>query len=504
MEARRLRTALVALCCAALGALAPAHGAPSTTRISEPGGGGDANADSLAPSLAADGGSIAFSSAASNLVGGDTNGLADVFVRSLATGSITLASAGATGPAAGGASGDPALSAEGRYVAFASAATDLVSGDGNGVADVFVRDLAAATTVRVAVPGVEPDGASRRPAIVARDGLVYVAFESDASNLVARDMNRRPDAFLAVLAAEPLAAPSRILLASLSRYGGSGSEASGTPSLSVPSGGLVRVAFESLAADLDRGGSSSRLDSNDAWDVFVADFVLGANTPTIRRISATGSGGPPRGDSRAPRIAADGRDVAYVSTAADLVTGDADGAADAFVTRDEVRATMPAGCRRSCRPVVTYRRGATVAASRAQVAATNPALEGLGYGHVFAVAISADGRLVAFSSAASNLVAGDRNLRADVFVRDRDTDADRRYDEPDTSRTERVSVSGAGVEANDASGGPSISADGALVAFWSAAFNLVASDGNACAQSRDFGTLLRPLTCLDVFLRARS
>ena len=152
-------------------------------------------------SLSADGRLVAFVSSSSSLVPGDANTARDVFVRDTSTGQTTLVSVGAGGQA-NGASSNARISADGRFVVFTSVATNLVADDTNGVADVFVRDLAAGQTVRVSVSGSgeQGNGASGEAASdISADGGV-VSFSSAASNLVAGDTNRIRDVFAAVRA----------------------------------------------------------------------------------------------------------------------------------------------------------------------------------------------------------------------------------------------------------------------------------------------------------------
>jgi hypothetical protein len=186
-----------------------------TQRVTVNSGGMEGNGDSLYPSLSDNGRFIAFSSEASNLVPGDTNNAADVFVRDLKTGVTQRVSVGIGGSEGNDSSGNSsflsglhnvAISGNGRFVAFSSAASNLVPGDTNGLEDVFVRDLKAGVTERVSVtstgeeaasiPGIDPmeycagswfDVYSNSPSISA-DGR-FVAFESDACNLVEGDIN---------------------------------------------------------------------------------------------------------------------------------------------------------------------------------------------------------------------------------------------------------------------------------------------------------------------------
>src|SRR5207249_14005 len=139
---------------------------------------------------------VAFQSAATNLVAGDTNGTTDVFVHDRQTGATERMSVASGGVQGNGFSAGPALSADGRFVAFRSAGTNLVAGDTNGATDVFVHDRQTGTTERVsgASDGTQGNDASAGPALSA-DGRL-VAFHSSATNLVAGDANRAYDVFV--------------------------------------------------------------------------------------------------------------------------------------------------------------------------------------------------------------------------------------------------------------------------------------------------------------------
>ncbi len=157
---------------------------------------GNGYSDSMAAALSSDGRYVAFSSYATNLVAGDTNGYGDVFVKDMATGVTTRVSTDATGVQADGDSYQAGISADGRYVVFLSEATNLVADDTNGYGDVFVKDLVSGTVVRATTDanGVEADSSSYE-ASVSDDGR-YVAFLSYASNLSAADTNTYTDAFV--------------------------------------------------------------------------------------------------------------------------------------------------------------------------------------------------------------------------------------------------------------------------------------------------------------------
>ena len=167
-----------------------------TTRVSVDSRGRQANGGSSAPSLSADGRFVGFGSYGSNLVDGDTNQEIDVFVHDRQTGETTRVSVDSRGRQANGGSGIAALSADGRWVAFHSFASNLVDGDTNGTLDIFVHDRMTGTTTRTSLTenGRESNGPSRDPTISA--DARFVAFESYASNLVSRDDNGVVDVFV--------------------------------------------------------------------------------------------------------------------------------------------------------------------------------------------------------------------------------------------------------------------------------------------------------------------
>lgn len=322
------------------------------------------------PSLSADGGFVAFHSVASDLVAGDGNGVHDVFVRDLMAGTTMRASLDLAGRDPNGRSMDPSLSADGRYVAFQSYASDLVAGDGNHAADVFVRDLVGGTTTRASVDaeGGDPNGSSYAPAFSA-DGR-YVAFFSFASDLVPGDGGGHSDVFVRDLVA------GVTVRASVDTEGGDPNRWSFFPSVSADG---RYVAFHSYASDLVPG------DRNAFTDVFVRDLVAG----TTVRGSVDTEGGDPNSASTSTSISAEGRYVVFYSYASDLVPGDENNWSDVFV-RDLV-----AGA--------TLRASVDLGGGDPNWNSTYPS-------------ISADGRYVAFDSLASDLVARDGNGAQDVFI----------------------------------------------------------------------------------------
>jgi Tol biopolymer transport system component len=171
----------------------------ATNRVSIATGaaGAQGNADSAHPAISGNGQFVAFISLAGNLVTGDTNNVFDVFVRDLTANTTRRFSiaGGATGAQANRDSWQPFISHDGRYVVFASDATNLVGGDTNRVADIFLRDCTLNSTSRVSldISGAQGDGPSYNP-VISSDGR-YVAFESYAA-LETIDFNNAPDIYV--------------------------------------------------------------------------------------------------------------------------------------------------------------------------------------------------------------------------------------------------------------------------------------------------------------------
>jgi Tol biopolymer transport system component len=288
--------------------------AGTTVRASVDAAGGDANGHSSGSSISDDGRYVAFVSIASDLVAGDADGFVDVFVRDLWAKTTVRASSDMQGGDPNGYNGSSAISANGRYVAFRSYASDLVPNDGNGKDDVFVRNLQTGITVRASVDtdGGDPDKSSGNPWMSA-DGR-YVAFRSQASDLVPGDTNGHDDIFVRDLVA------GTTVRASVDTDGGNPNSGSFDPAISANG---RYVAFWSYASDLVAG------DGNGMFDVFVRDLSAG----TTVRASADTGGGDPDGQSKSPSISPDGRYVSFCSSATDLVGGSGDAGLDVFLAR---------------------------------------------------------------------------------------------------------------------------------------------------------------------------
>ena len=405
-------------------------GAATTVRVSvsTTGAQGDRYADG--PALSGNGRFVAFHASSTNLVPGDTNGREDVFVRDRRSGVTRRVSVTSGGVQGNRGSTEPAISPDGRFVAFHSQASNLVPGDTNNADDVFVHDLRLRTTRRVSVSGAgaQGDRASGWPSM-SPDGR-FVVFHSSATTLVARDTNGSSDVFLHDLR---LRTTRRVSVSS------TGAQAAGQNENAAVSAGGRYVVFWSTATNL------VRRDTNGLVDVFVRDVRAGTTTRvSVSDTEAQASSDRPTFGSSYPGISADGRWVTFVSGASNLVRGDTNMVEDAFV-RDRRRGT-------------TTR--ISVSTRRAQAD-----------GYSYQTKINSTGRYVVFGSAASNLVPGDTNAEQDVFVHDLRT-----------GKTTRESVTARGAQANSTSLEPAISADGRHVGFMSSASNLVPGDTNEAAD----------------------
>jgi Tol biopolymer transport system component len=432
----------VALAAALAASLARAQ---TTERVSVDSSGAQGNSwTDYTSSISADGRFVAFSSDASNLVAGDTNGVTDVFVHERQSGVTERVSVSTDGAQGNSASSHPSISADGRFVAFSGEASNLVAGDTNGWSDVFVRDRRLGTTERVSVAtgGAQGNLNSCCPTISA-DGR-SVAFLSGAWNLVPGDTNGFQDVLVHDLRS------GTTERASVATGGTEGNDNSGGLGVSISADGRF-VAFSSDASNLVAN------DTNAVSDIFVRDRQGG----TTERASVDAGGAQGNFSSWGTSISADGRFVAFASGASNLVAGDTNAAWDIFV-RDR-------------------RSGA--------IERVNVSTEGAeGNANCLGPSISADGRFVAFWGDASNLVAGDTNITDDVFEHDRLSG---------TTERSSVATGGAQAQAQSESEEPVLSADGRYVAFYSTASNLVPGDTNQVSDifERDRGLAFFLASC---------
>lgn len=435
-----------ALACGLVACLlvAPTPG-QSTTRLSVNAGGQEGNGNSQVPLLSANGRYAVYSSDSSNLVAGDTNGLTDVFVSDRQTGVTERVSVASSGAEGNGGSYLPSISGDGQIVVFHSFANNLVSGDANTMADVFVHDRQTGTTTCISVDsaGQCKSGTTGSRRVISEDGR-HVVFASYSADIVSGDANARQDVFLH----DRLAGLTTII--SRDSLGAQANGHSYSPSISRDG---RTVAFMSNATNLSPG------DVNRNYDVFVVDVQSGG----VTRASVDSSGIGADAVSSQPFLSGDGLFVAFESVATNLVPGDTNGVSDIFVHE------LTTG--------ITLRASVDSAGTQAD-------------GHSRAASLSDDGRHVAFESTASNLVLGDTNLVSDIFLHD-----------CRTGMTTRASVDSSGAQSNGPCQAPSISGSGRLIAFSSAASNLVAGDANGAFDVflRDRGpeapSLIRRGTC---------
>jgi Tol biopolymer transport system component len=408
----------VAFCGACL--CSPALG-QVTQRVSVDSNGQQGNAESgdYGISISADGRFVAFESAATNLVPGDTNGFGDVFVRDRRLGTTELVNVSSSGVHGDGPAQFPAISADGRYVAFESYSTHLVPGfPGN----LFRRDRVMGTTegVSLVAPGISGRAGGHGPSISA-DGR-FVAFWSFSNNLVPGDTNGHSDVFVR----DCLNGTTERVSVDSAGVGGNDD----STECSISADGRY-VAFQSVASNFVPG------DVPYSRDVFVYDRA----TLTIERVSVDSNGTPADGQCYSPSISGDGRFVAFWTSAGNLVPGDTNGHYDVFVHDRQS--------------------GATVRAS-----VSSAGVQGDGDSRY--PSMSADGRYVAFASEANNLVPGDTFLE-DIFVRDLRG-----------GTTERMSVTSGGAHATSHSLRSAISPNARAVAFTSYADNFAPHDTNTC------------------------
>lgn len=330
---------------------------------------------STSPSVSADGRYVAFHSRAGNLVVGDTNGQWDVFVHDTMTGETTRMSVSSSGEESNDISEtdfEAMISSNGRYVVFSSEATNLVDDDTNGERDVFVHDRQTRTTRRVSVgsDGTEGDRSSQEPAI-SGDGQ-FIVFASHAANLVAADPNGNGgDLFI-----HDQTTQQTVRLPITFDWWGA-------DNVAISDDGRF-ITFDSFDANVIPG------DSNGVTDVFLFDGQSGV----VERVSLSNDSIQAGGESRQAAVSADGRFIVFRSEAANLVDGDSNNLPDVFV-RDRVWGT-------------TVRVSLGVDGSEANGDSS--------FVPNAAPVISGDGRFVAFSSEANNLVPNDTNDADDIFI----------------------------------------------------------------------------------------
>jgi uncharacterized repeat protein (TIGR01451 family) len=406
--------------------IALAHPPGVTQRVSVDSAGNEGNDASAEAAISADGRFVAFSSNATNLVAGG-NLPFNIFVHDRQTGTTEIVSVSSRGRQGEGFSSSPDISADGRFVAFESDAANLVRGDRNNITDVFRHDRETGETILVSVSSDEQQGdASSHAPAISGDGR-FIVFHAN-SPLVPEDTNENTDVYVRDVQT------GTTVLVSVALDGTAGNNSSFIQDIS---GDGRFVAFVSSATNLianDANGSTA--------DVYVRDLQIGAT-----ELVSVGTDGTQAeiGFFDVPAISADGRFVAF-STFTSLVPEDTRAFSLDIYLRDRLNSTTE-----------------LISVSSDEVQ---------GDGRSESPSISTDGRFVAFQSDSANFASPDEPSGGffpdeDIFVRDRQA-----------GTTVRVSESSAGDEGNARSLGVDISADGMVTSFSSDASNLVENDTN--------------------------
>jgi hypothetical protein len=363
------------------------------------------------------------------IVANDHNNNTDVFVRDLVAGTTTLVSVNRDGTGTGNSGSDfPSISADGRYIAFKSFASDLVANDQNRTFDVFVRDMVTGTTTLVSVNLLgtgSGNNASDAIPVISANGR-FVVFESSANNLVANDNNRQQDLFI-----RDLQTKTTSLVSSNAAGNGGGN---GATYRAIISDKGQFVFFLSFASNLVMN------DHNGVQDIFMRNMRTGITSLVSINSAGTGSGNgvSSSDDFHPPVISPDGRFVAFSSVASDLVTNDTNGEIQDVFVRDMI-------------------------SGKTSLVSVNNTGRGSGNDYSVVTSISPDGRHIAFHGGASDLVTNDTNQTTDAFLRDMGTEV-----------TRLVSVNSAGTASgNRASYEARVSADGKMVVFQSSATDIV-------------------------------
>jgi Tol biopolymer transport system component len=457
-------------------------------------GTGGGNGDSLPAGISTNGQFVLFVSAASDLVANDTNNANDVFVRDIVNNITTLVSVSTNGTSGNGESRSPVVTPDGRYVAYVSAATNLVAGDSNGIPDVFVRDLQENTTTLVSVGATSsspyqntPSGSSETPEITP-DGR-YVAFYSTASNLV-YGVTTTNEVYVRDLVAGSTVWASASARSIFQSVTGSTNEISCNFSISTNE---QYVAFEVC--------------TNPASGAAPAGIILRYNVPSNSiDVICSNAAVPVENfeDIHNLDMTPDGRFVAYVATVGNnsltntaielwdaqtgtniLVSPDqntglpANGICDFPVVSTNGRyvAFLSSGTNLTANPLIgdyhLYLRDVQTGSTTLVDADTNGM--GSGVSAVTVPSMTGDGSTVAFDAPDGNIVANDRNRDTDIFVRNLPEQTTEMVSDHDPNLPSQTPSGGiAGFTAG------SLNTDGRYLAFFSAADNLIPGDTNGC------------------------
>ena len=376
------------------------------------------------------------------------NSCADIFAYDRETKNIKLISVSTNGTQGNQRSAFPSISSDARYIAFSSQANNLVP-DGSHIClyfgallhqctDTFVHDKATGITERVSVAsdGRKANGNSNFPSISA-DGR-YIAFSSDASNLIPNGVHICRDSFSSrqcnhIFVHDRLTGTTELV--SVASNGEKGNKGSYQPSISADGRHIVFLSSASNFISNDNNGQS---------DVFIRH--LDTEETEIVSIASYGTQGNLGAEFGIPAVSEDGRYVAFVSRSTNLVTNDTNDSRDVFVRDLQTRTTV-----------------------RASVATDDS--QANNWSGTYDPSISSNGRYILFDSSATNLVPNDTNGQRDIFIRDL-------Y----SATTTRVSLSKDGNQANNASFAASIDPEGNFVAYSSFASNLTPDDLNDTAD----------------------
>ena len=333
------------------------------------------NDNSDKPSISADGRYIAFESSASDLVADDLNTASDIFVYDKFSDTVEIVSLTSGGLQADGNSTYPLISSDGRYVVFSSLATNLVAGDTNGESDIFMYDRQNDTIERISVSSAEAEANGGSTIASISDDNNFVVFDSNATNLVAGDTNNKTDIFIRNITA---GTTERISVSSAEAEGNNNSQLSAYLNNISEDGNLI--VFSSTATNLVSG------DTNVALDVFIRNITAG----TTERLSINESDVEGNGASNEAQISSTGRYVSFMSSATNLVSdADTNGGVDIFILDRD-----------------------TDNLERVDVGLSGAQISNAGF---YMMRFTSDLEYLLFASEASNIVNSDTNGVSDVF-----------------------------------------------------------------------------------------